>query len=402
MLRTHFYPAAALLVVLVLSHPVAAAEGAIGLARFVDQALEVQNSRGASSPARGDNSIGDQKVRTWLASPPVLSATYLESDSPLGTDETEISLLFPFLSPAQRRIGSDLSDADPALAEASTGYRRWQLSGTLRELLAQHAIAARSLALAEEEELALDTLEVNSKSLAAAGSIAQFDLWLISQRLRDARVEVARLEARKDSANRAFFALTGTRIPVKAETETGPLPAKPRYHDHPEYLLINAMFEQQLAALNASSPGFTPWTVGVVGRELAIPELTETQLGLSISIPVDFGQWTPRSVRSSELALRKQFAIQIDAWRLQQHTRWADLWTQREAILAEQRALNSSGFTATLSQNLETVTEDREMPIENRVERRLLLLRAQARPDLLSAELAAIESKLRQLAGESL
>ena len=55
-----------------------------------------------------------------------------------------------------------------------------------------------------------------------------------------------------------------------------------------------------------------------------------------------------------------------------------------------------------LGELLDLVRRDSEMPIENRVLRRLELIRALARPALLQAELEAVEGGLRQLAGDGL
>jgi len=365
-------------------------------------ALEAALARGESDPAGSAAAPGGLEGSTWLAAPPVLAGTYLVSDQPWGTDETEISLTLPFFSPEQRRINADLRDSSPSMKAASERYRAWRLSGVLRDLFARHTRARqeRKLALTERDEL--DALLVSAEAMKAAGSLTTFDLWLIAERRREARAAVARLEAHIEAQRQTFEALTGFgELPPTGEPSRPP-PTGPAYHGHPEYLWMEAVLEQQLASIRAGSNRLTPWTVGVIGRELAVPQLQEWQVGLEVSVPLSFaGRETP-ATRSSETAARYQFDLQRDAWRLDLRDRWTRLISRRAALVAERALLADEDVKDAVALNLDVVRRDTEMPIENRVMRRLELLRAAARPELLDADIAAVDAGLRQLAGEGL
>ena len=354
-----------------------------------------------SATQPGDDAV-DSGSAGWLAMPPVFSASYLASDQSWGTDETELSLSLPFLSPAQRRINSRLKNVDPALTEASDRYRRWRLSGTLRELHARYRQVELHLELAVTESDEMEALQRWADPLVAAGSISAFDAWLIGQRARDARTQVARLTAESQTLQRRFAELTGLSGFPESAQDAAPVPSSIRYHEHPEALYLDALLAQQLAANEAGSTRLTPWTLGVVGRELAVPSMREWQYGLAVSIPITLGTRESLAVRSSERALRRQHAIQMDTWRTALRLRWDAAWARRQALAAEAQLLVSTEIGLQLQRNLELVRQDTEMPIENRVLRRLELLRAVARPALLQAEIAAVEAELRQLAGSSL
>lgn len=370
----------------------------VDLAAALEAALVPESSDSTEHATSPDS----HESSTWLAAPPVLTGSYLVSDQPWGTDETEISLTLPFFSPEQRRLNADLRDATPAMAVASERYRAWRLSGVLRDLYARHTRARLELELALTERDELDALLVSAQSLKAAGNLTTFDLWLLGQRRREAEATVARVRASLDAQRRAFAALTGfDELPVQGEP-VRPLPAGPAYHRHPEYLWMEAVLDQQLVAIKAGSNRQTPWSLGVVGRELAVPQLSEWQVGLEVSVPLNFlGRETP-ATRSSEAAARQAFDLQRDAWRLDLRDRWTRLVSRRDALVAERALLLDQDVKGEVARNLEVVRRDVEMPIENRVLRRLELLRAAARPQFLEADLAAVDAGLRQLAGEGL
>jgi hypothetical protein len=379
--------------------PASAADGAapVDLRAALQAALERQQTAGnpEAVPAPAD-------APGWLAAPPVVAASYLASDQPWGTDETEISLTLPFFSPEQHRINARLLDADPVVSAASARYREWRVAGVLRDLYGRHRIAEleHDLALTESQEL--EDLRRSAEPLQATGSLTSFDLWLIRQRHRDAQARLAQIRAQREALVEGFREITGYgAFPSQAEVD-GTVPAQPAYHDHPEVLWMAAILEQQLAAIRAGSNRRTPWTVGVIGRELAVPQLREWQYGLEVSVPLSFGDTETPATRSSEAVARQQFLVQQDAWRLDLRDRWNRLRSRREALLAERRLLEVDDLEAQVALNLELVRQDTEMPIENRVLRRLELLRAAARPALIDAELGAVEAGLRQLAGKGL
>ncbi|HBO14634.1 MAG TPA: hypothetical protein DD491_17765 [Halieaceae bacterium] len=57
---------------------------------------------------------------SWLSGVPTLSASYIDSQEPLGTDEAEVSLNLPIKSAARRRLDGELEAQANDYAEAAS------------------------------------------------------------------------------------------------------------------------------------------------------------------------------------------------------------------------------------------------------------------------------------------
>ncbi len=376
------------------------AEPPADLAAVLEEALKLEVSR-TLLPAGHVDMVDEGS--SWLAAPPVFSASYLASNRTWGTDETELSVSLPLQSPEHRRRNEELRRVDPQLAEAAAALRRWQLSGWLRDIYADRQRGRLALALAEAEQQALESLAERAQAQKQAGSLPPYDLWVIEQELRAARTRVARQQAALDKLADSYVELTGlSQWPPRAG-ESGSIPAAPGYENHPQARFMRALSEQGLAAVRAGSASLTPWSFGLVGREFSMSDRTEWQYGVSLNIPLGTGKVAKSvAVSSGERTLRRQFFLELDAWRAALRRRWAEVDAEREALLEEQRLLAADEALAAVGRQLETLQVSGEIPIENRVQRRLALLRAQRRPAIVEAEIEATEALLRQLAGESL
>ena len=368
------------------------ADLAVALARALERPLPAL----ADVPASPDEGAG------WLAGSPTLSASYLASQESWGTDETEFSVNLPVQSPRQRRLFTDLVGLDPELDAANAAFRRWQLSGLLRDLYARYRLNAGALNLALAEQGEISALEARAQEQQRAGSLEPFELWVINRTRREISANVARLEAGQAALIRQFNSLTGFDDFPETAGEPDTLPPEPLYDTHPQALLARLEQARELQAARAGSPQLQPWNVGIIGRELAVADRAEWQIGMAVSIPLDVGGAPPTTVRSAERALYRQYALARDNWLLALRERWEQLQAERETLLAEQRLLSDPMEAEALRRSLATLERSTELPIEQRVERRLALLRVQARPDLLERELEANAARLRQLAGLSL
>jgi hypothetical protein len=374
------------------------------LAAALDAALVVQRDAVLAASAVGDGAdVAIDGDARWLAAPPTLSALYAASDRAWGTDETEVAVSLPLQSPEHRRRNERLRNLDPELEATSEAFRRWQFSGWLRDLYARRQRAVLARDLADREVTVLEDLAAQAGAQAEAGSLPPYDLWVIRQELRAARARLAEQEAEVAGVDRSYAGFTGLTAWPPASGEPTMLPVTLNYAEHPQARYLGAIQDQGLAALRAGSASLTPWSVGVIGREFSMAQSVERQYGLTLNIPLgggDVGESV--AVRSSERAMRHQFLLQLDAWRADLRQRFSDLRAEREALLAERELLLTDDAVRDLGRQLETLQVSAEIPIENKVQRRLTLLRARNRPEVLAIEIAAVEARLRQLAGESL
>jgi len=209
-----------------------------------------------------------ESARRWLGGRPTFSMSYLESDRSFGTDETEISLRFPVKSPLQRDSDQLLEQVDPRLDAAMQHYRRWYLSGTLRDLYAQVRKAQAVLPAAELAAQLLIDMESQLQEQLSARSAERFDVIAIQQQRLNAEGRLAALKADIDEAGRQFALLTaGAALPAVAG-ESATLPHGLAYDKHPLLELLRLNRDQQLASLRATSANATPWNLALVGRRL--------------------------------------------------------------------------------------------------------------------------------------
>jgi hypothetical protein len=360
----------------------------------------VPNSVSSSAP--DTQATGLSAMDRWIAGPATVSATYLSSQEPWGTDELEFSVNVPLQTPSQRARLDGLAQLDPALDETAAAYRRWQVSGRLRDLFARHRrleLQARLIA-AEVDEV--QRLQVRARAQFEAGNLDSFEIWQIEQSLRELSAELEKLEADRDAVGRSFEALTGMQALPAASSDDGPPPEQPRYEAHPYARLLAMQLERELVANRAGSPRVQPWNVALVSRELAIADQVEWQHGVALSVPFDIGGSSGPTVRSGERSLRRSFAVTRDSWLADLQERWQVLMAEREALLAQQRLLTAPQDLASLERSLDAMDAAGELPIEQRLQRRRRLLQSQARPQQIEAALAANTAQLRQTAGLAL
>lgn len=342
---------------------------------------------------------GDTSSRRWLGGLPTLSMSYLGSDQTYGTDETEVSLSFPIKSPLQRNSDARLNTVDPKLDAATQRYRAWYLSGTLRELYARQRRAQAVLPAAVATSTLLTELESQLKARLSAGSAERFELLAVQRQRLDAGSKLARLRAEITGVARLYTSLTGDATLPKDSGDTAQIPEQPLYAQHPRLLLLDLNRDQQLASLRASSSSATPWNIALVGRELAIPNFTERQLGVAIDVPLSFGAKPSTAVRSSERALTRAYQMQRDEALIQLHGEWTRLQTEREQLLSRKALLVNLVDAQAVGAMIEQTRNSLELPIELRLQRMQALLDTQAEPDLVAAQIDANSAALRQLAG---
>lgn len=341
-------------------------------------------------------------VDRWLAGPATASASYLSSTEPWGTDELELSLSVPLQPPSQRRRLDGLASLDPALDESARAYRRWQVSGRLRDLFARHRRLELDRQLTEAELDELQRQKNQARAQFEAGNLDSFEIWEIERSLSELTATRQQTEAELEATRRTFEALTGHAALPGASGEAGAPPVQPRYDQHPYARLLATQLERQLVANRAGSSRVQPWNVALVSRELAIADRAEWQHGVALSVPFDIGGSSGPAVRSGERSLRRGFDLTRDKWLADLQERWQVLMAERESLLAQQRLLTAPQDLATLRRSLDAMDTAGELPIEQRLQRRRRLLQSQARPEQIEAALAANAAQLRQAAGLAL
>ncbi|HCD57129.1 MAG TPA: hypothetical protein DEQ90_17020, partial [Halieaceae bacterium] len=135
-----------------------------------------------------DADVGDDGV---LAALPSLSASRLQSDQRLGTDETEIALNLPFKSSRRRDVDADLGALQQSLQQVQQRYRAWFFSGLIRDAVWEHRLATLQLEQSRARAALILELEQRAALQADAGAIPGYAALLLTQERLDAELRVA-------------------------------------------------------------------------------------------------------------------------------------------------------------------------------------------------------------------
>lgn len=365
-------------------------------AQSMHEALVAALAKSAEMPP-DDGAVTGQ----WLSAPPTLAASYLGSNETQGTDETEISLNFPLKSPRQRRSDTTLLNAEPALHAALNRYRAWYLSGVLRQLYSDHAVAEAQISLLERKAAIFDEVRKQLQQRVMAGSAERFELIALQRAGLDVSEQLTGLYQRRDNALEQFTVLTGfQQFPA---TTLAPLPVDLDYANHPQLQWLELNYERDLADARSSSQDNTPWNVAIVGRELDSPALQERQVGIAVEVPLQLGG-RARSIQTQSLlrALHREFLQQRDQLQQDLRRQWNNEQTTLYALRERQRQTENLFNPDDLEALLKATRKSNELPIEIKVSRLAALLQSATEASLVSARIAAVEARIRQLSGELL
>lgn len=340
----------------------------------------------------------------WMAGPASLAVSHLESDQSLGTNETELSLTFPIKSPRQRDNDRVLVEGEPGLDEAREHYRRWYLSGTLRALFARHCLAEARLPALVRGSGILEESASKLQARVAAGSAERFELLAVRRSMLDSAEQLRRQREQSAGTTAEYRRLTGLGdFPSCKDAGTlTAVPAQLAVQDHPQLILMAEQYQRERASLLATAPRSAPWTLGVVGRELEIPSFTERQLGIALTVPLNFGQDATTGTRSDLRALHRDYWQQRDQLLQQLQLRWQETQAELAALLRRREEGSATLDEASLSALIEATRDSQELPIDLKLARLQSLLDASAEVPLTRARINAAAATLRQLAGESL
>lgn len=361
-------------------------------------ALRLSIEQGVT-PVTGGESDLQEDASNWLASPPTLGVSYLNSDERLGTDETELSINFPFKAPTQRRSDAALRRADPALGEANDRFRRWYLSGSLRDLFNRHQQSLFEASATQAASALLEKFEQQLREQVVAGASDRYALLAAQRRRSDVDAQLQRYRAQASGALQLYQRMTGASAFPEVSGDTQPLPPAPLYAQHPALTLLDVNYERDRAAVRSSAPSATPWNIALVARQLDIPNFSERQVGVAMEIPLTLGAKPAPATTSSLNALQHSYLLLRDQRLVELRQQWQSLNAERSALLARQARIPATLDAKTLQELLQATQESRELPIEVRLERMLTLLDAQQEPRRITLALESNAATLRQIAG---
>ncbi len=339
---------------------------------------------------------------SWLSGVPTFSASYVDSQEPLGTDEAEVSLNLPIKSAARRRLDGELEAQAGDYAEAAAAYRRWLYAGQVREAAWAHRLAALDLAAARERRSLLAELTDRLGRLADSGAIPRYTALITARSLVDAELAVDEAARALEREETLFQALTGLASLPRELGEDEPPPAAPEWQGHPALRRLEAARAQERTQLALAAPASASWNLSLVAREFEGPQFTEDQYGLAVEMPLNFLGTQSSSNRSQQSTARRDYLIARDQLWLSLRRQWDTLRAEAEHLDRRRELLAEAALLADRIEAQVTALEaSNEIEAELRLQRLLDVLdtrAALARTDALIGRNAA---RLRQAAGRT-
>ncbi|MBN7795953.1 TolC family protein [Parahaliea mediterranea] len=305
----------------------------------------------------------------WLAALPSLEASYLRSEEPLGTDESELGLNLPLKSPFLRKQDARLRQLAADLAEAEHQRQRLYYSGLVREALWSASIAERRAGQTQRKITLLQELRERTQALFDARGASRYALLLVSQELVDARLEHEDQLALENRWRERYRALTGLGT-LPRRIEEAPVTDRQAWQAHPALRLLDLGWEQQQALIAAGGAHGAPWNLRLAAKHLESPAFDDTQYGVSIEVPLGFAGSDTQSSSSEWQAAARAHARERDEMQLTLAQSWRQLQLEARHLQRRQALLDeAAGISGELSVEATALGRLNELGSEIRIKR---------------------------------
>ena len=358
---------------------------------------------GALERAHFEHSTESSAASSWLSATPSLTASYIDSQESLGTDETEFIFNLPIKSGSRRRLDDKLTSVADQFEAAGNEYRRWVYSGYVRERAWASRIAMARLAAARGKLEMLEALADRSSQLATSGALPVYASLIVERERLGAALE---LDARRADAERSradFAALTGLPdIPANLSEQT-PVPALLEYASHPASRRLEREREQEAALLDLSAPDTAGWNLAFIALNFEGPQIDEEQYGLQIEMPLNFLGTQTTANSSQKRSSQRAYMLARDELWLTLKQQWdsarveAQRLEHRQALLTEAVAVGER-----IEAHILALRASNEIDGEILLQRLLDVANTKAELAVTAAQVGRNQARLRQAAGWAL
>ncbi|MGO1328489.1 MAG: TolC family protein [Idiomarina loihiensis] len=225
--------------------------------------------------------------RAWLASTPSLSLMrWQTNDELIGSDETELLLELPLLSPSYRTLMSQSNQ----LNQQFTGLQRQQLelraSSLLRSLFWQSRQVNAELVYDEMAVNRLKQLFSTIQKQVKAGEIPTYAAIIVEQRLNTYRSILTEKQIQLQQLTRLWQRYTGQRSLPEQLIE--PQTEETRLLQHPSLRTLTMQWQLLLLQAKKSSAEQKQWTATAGYKHINSTSGSENQVGFGLSLPLSF------------------------------------------------------------------------------------------------------------------
>lgn len=247
-------------------------------------------------------------VSSWLAGAPIISAAILNSQTRGGSDELELALTLPLISPSLHQLNSEWQTAEKQLQGLLLNYRRWYASGQVRRLIWEIAKHRQQQNLVTEQLVIYGNVLQRLQQQAELNEADSYHLYLYQQ----ARTELAVIELEHQQqlmlALEQLKQLTGMTELPKELVESSSVMQKPRLNlqQHPQLALLEVQEQLLHLQYQQASSYHSPWQLTTRVKRVSSPEFDDNQIGVQLDVPLGLGGNQLNQADKTELQLSQQ------------------------------------------------------------------------------------------------
>ncbi|MCA1767719.1 MAG: TolC family protein [Idiomarina sp.] len=235
----------------------------------------------------GLKGVSQFSERTWLASAPKLSLMrWQTNDEMRGSDETELLLELPLLSPSYRSLIGQSNELSQQFQELQRQQLELRASSLLRNLFWQSRQVRTELIYDEMAVNRLKQLLTTTNQKAQAGEISTYAAIVVEQRLNTYQALLTEKQIQLQQLTRLWQQYTGQRSFPEQLIE--PEAQKALSLQHPSLRSLTMQWQLALLQAKKSSAEQKQWTATAGYKHINSASGNENQMGIGLSVPLSF------------------------------------------------------------------------------------------------------------------
>jgi len=235
----------------------------------------------------GLKGVSQFSERTWLASAPKLSLMrWQTNDEMRGSDETELLLELPLLSPSYRSLIGQSNELSQQFRELQRQQLELRASSLLRNLFWQSRQVRTELIYDEMAVNRLKQLLTTTNQKAQAGEISTYAAIVVEQRLNTYQALLTEKQIQLQQLTRLWQQYTGQRSFPEQLIE--PEAQKALSLQHPSLRSLTMQWQLALLQAKKSSAEQKQWTATAGYKHINSASGNENQMGIGLSVPLSF------------------------------------------------------------------------------------------------------------------
>ena len=348
----------------------------------------------------------DTWVSSWLAAAPVLSAAALASETTGGSDELEIALTLPLISPSLNSINADWQNTEQQLQQLLLNYRRWYASGQIRDLVWRIAIHQQQQSLLDEQLATYQQLIERLQQQSSLNETDSYYHYLYQQAQTELAVTELEQKRQITLAKQQLQQLTGlAELPSELlETSSAMHRKNLDLNQHPELALMQAQEQLLNLQYEQALSRHAPWQLTTRVKRVSSPGFDDNQIGVQLDIPLGLGRNQMSQADQSDYKLNQQQWLndyQQLRIALQQQYQQAlselEGLEQKYQLLRQGQAVRKQAKTALMS-----LLERQEINLDIAQQRLAQIFAEERQLRLLETQIHQATANLNQSAGVSL